>query len=710
MTQTLPDNITEAPAGSTNPAAADDLYRHVNGEWLASHEIPADRPVDGTFHKLRDQAELDVKKIVESAEPDTRIGALFHSFMDEDGDDGVEQAGLAPLDADLDPVRGAADLGELVDALATLDRHGVGGVIGFWTEKDAGGSSDDAADTEGTEGTDTDDAGIEVAYLTQTGLGLPDEAYYREEQHAPTLAAYREFVESFLQLVEDTGAQPRPGRFGDGSASDSAAAAADAILAFETALAKGHWDTVSSRDADKTYNPTPLADLPTGFPFVAWLDGVGITEANAPTVIVSQPSYLEHVATLVPGADNEARDLDDWKLWAYWRVLTARAGKLPKAFSEANFDFYGRTLSGATEQRDRWKRGVGLVEGAIGEEVGKVFVREHFPPEYKEKMLELVDYLLAAYRDRISELSWMTPTTRGKALEKLGTFTARIGYPEKWRSFEGLDFSPNGADLLDNYRQASDLNHDFEVDKLGKPSDGEYWFTTPQTVNAFYNPVRNDITFPAAILRPPFFEVDTEAGSADMAGNFGAIGAVIGHEIGHGFDDQGSKYDGAGNLNSWWTDEDRAAFTELTDKLVAQYDGLVPTGLAQRGQTDHTVNGAFTLGENIGDLGGLGIAVVALKKYLADRGQTVQDAPTAPVEGLDGEFTVLQRFFLRWSSVWQTAIRPQMSAQYVAIDPHSPGEYRCNVVASNIAEFYDAFEVGPDNGMWLDEDKRVTIW
>ncbi|HIW92743.1 MAG TPA: peptidase M13 [Candidatus Corynebacterium avicola] len=700
MTQTLPDNITEAPEGAegTNPAAADDLYRHVNGTWLATHEIPADRPVDGTFHKLRDQAELDVKEIVESAAPDTRIGALFHSFMDEDGENGIEQAGLAPLDADLDPVRDAADFDGLVKVLAQLDRHGVGGVIGFWTEKDAGGSTGD----------DSDAAGIEVAYLVQTGLGLPDEAYYREEQHAETRQAYRAFVENFLKLVEDTGAQPRPGRFGDGSASDSAAAAADAILAFETALAEGHWDTVSSRDADKTYNPTSLADLPTGFPFAAWLDGVGITEGNAPTVIVSQPSYLDHVATLVPGDGEAARDLDEWKLWAYWQVLTARAGKLPKAFSEANFDFYGRTLSGATEQRDRWKRGVSLVEGAIGEEVGKVFVREHFPPEYKEKMLELVDYLLAAYRDRISELSWMTPTTREKALEKLGTFKARIGYPEKWRSFEELNFSPDGADLLDNYRQASDLNHDFEVDKLGKPSDADLWFTTPQTVNAFYNPVRNDITFPAAILRPPFFDADPE--TADTAGNFGAIGAVIGHEIGHGFDDQGSKFDGAGNLNSWWTDEDRAAFTELTDKLVAQYDGLVPTGLAQRGQTEHKVNGAFTLGENIGDLGGLGIAVVALKKYLADRGLTVEDAPTAPVEGLEGEFTVLQRFFLRWSSVWQTAIRPQMSAQYVAIDPHSPGEYRCNVVASNIAEFYDAFEVGPDNGMWLDEDKRVTIW
>ena len=699
MTQTIPDNITETATTSENPAAADDLYRHVNGTWLATHEIPADRPVDGTFHKLRDRAELDVKAIVESADPSTRIGALFHSFMDEDGDEsgrGIEQAGLAPLQADLEPLRAASDFTEFVTVLAQLDRHGVGGVIGFWTEKDAGG---------GTDADDADTAGVEVAYLTQTGLGLPDEAYYRGDQHAEVRQAYLEFATSFLQLVEDTGQQARPGRFAELTAAESA----QAILDFETELAAGHWDTVSSRDADKTYNPTALNELPTAFPFVSWLDGVGITETNAPTVIVSQPSYLEHVGTLVPGGEKE-RDLDEWKLWAFWRVVTARAGKLPRAFSEANFDFYGRTLSGATEQRDRWKRGVGLVEGAVGEEVGQEFVKEHFPPEYKEKMLELVDYLLAAYRDRISELTWMTPTTREKALEKLGTFRARIGYPDKWRSFEGLGFSPEGADLLDNYRRASDFNHEFEVDKLGKPSDGDLWFTTPQTVNAFYNPVRNDITFPAAILRPPFFEIDTAAGSADMAGNFGAIGAVIGHEIGHGFDDQGSKYDGAGNLNSWWTDEDRAAFTELTDKLVTQYDGLVPTGLAQRGQTDHKVNGAFTLGENIGDLGGLGIAVVALQKYLADRGETFESAPTGPVEGLDGEFTVLQRFFLRWSNVWQTAIRPQMAAQFVAIDPHSPGEYRCNVVASNIAEFYDAFDVTEDNGMWLDEDQRVTIW
>ncbi|WP_297005598.1 M13 family metallopeptidase, partial [uncultured Corynebacterium sp.] len=618
----IPDDITEA--ARPTPRAADDLYRHVNGAWLASHRIPADRAVDGTFHALRDRAELDVREIVEEADPGTRIGALYRSFMDEDGENGIEAAGLDVLDVDLDPVRAASCLDELVAVLARLDRGGVGGVLGFWTEKDAGGAGEGGA-------------GIEVPYLVQTGLGLPDEAYYREEQHAQTRAAYREFVTRYLELTE---AQERPGRFA-GTGATAAADAADALIAFETDLAKGHWDTVSSRDAEKTYNPTRHADLPTGFPFAAWLDGVGITETNAPSVIVSQPSYLDHVATLVPGGaggeDYTAHDLDEWKLWAYWRVVTARAGKLPRVFSEASFDFYGRTLSGATEQRDRWKRALSLVNGAVGEDVGRVFVERHFPPEYKTTMVDLVDHLLAAYRERISELPWMTPTTRDRALEKLSTFRARIGYPEVWRDFSGVTFSPAGADLLANYRTITEFNHEFEVGKLGRPSDPDLWFTTPQTVNAFYNPVRNDITFPAAILRPPFFEPD-----ADMAGNFGAIGAVIGHEIGHGFDDQGSKYDGAGNLNDWWTDEDRAAFTALTDKLVDQYDGLVPTGLAERGQTEHTVNGAFTLGENIGDLGGVTIAHLAYR--------ISKDGQEAPViDDLTGD----QRFFAGWAQGWR---------------------------------------------------------
>ncbi|WP_130840576.1 M13 family metallopeptidase [Corynebacterium neomassiliense] len=690
----VPDNITEAPRPT--PRAADDLYRHVNGPWLSSHEIPADRAVDGTFHALRDRAELDVKAVVEEASPDTRIGALFHSFMDEDGDNGIEQAGLGVLDADLDPVRDAEDLDSLVAALADLDRSGVGGVVGFWTEKDAGGSGDGP--------------GTEVPYLVQSGLGLPDEAYYREDQHAETRTAYRGFVARFLELTES---RQRPGRFA-GTGPDAAADAADALIAFETDLAKGHWDTVASRDAEKTYNPTAHDALPTAFPFADWLRGVGITPENAPVVIVSQPDYLEHVATMVPdgpGGDGyRSHDLDEWKLWAYWRVVTARASLLTREISAASFDFYGRTLSGATEQRDRWKRGLSLVNGTIGEEVGRVFVERHFPPAHKKQMEELVDHLLAAYRERISELQWMTPETREKALEKLSTFRARIGYPDVWRDFSGVEFSSAGADLLANYRTVTRFNHEFEVSKLGRPSDPDLWFTTPQTVNAFYNPVRNDITFPAAILRPPFFDPD-----ADMAGNFGAIGAVIGHEIGHGFDDQGSRYDGQGNLNDWWSDADRKAFTSLTDRLVAQYDGLVPTGLVDRGQTAHKVNGRFTLGENIGDLGGLGIAVVALKRWLAGQGLTVDTAPTATVEGIpdadpDTRYTVLQRFFLRWARIWQTAIRPQMAAQYIATDPHSPGEFRCNVVARNVAEFYEAFDVAPGDGMWLDEDRRVTIW
>ena len=692
----IPDDISEAApqnqAGEpTQPSPAQDLYRHVNGTWLATHKIPSDRPVDGTFHQLRDLAEQEVREIVEAAasdEPNGRVGALYSSFMDVQG---IAAAGLAGLREPLGLISDATSVSDLAKVLGRLDMEGTGGVAGYWIEKD---SSQD----------------IQRAYLVQTGLGLPDEAYYREEQHAPTREAYREFVEDMLGLVSEL---ELPGKYADAGA----AAAADAICAFETELARGHWDNVASRDAEKTYNPTKVEDLPTGFPFREWLAATGVDtqSAGGGTIVVCQPSYLEHVAAMATGGgeNSQVSGLDEWKLWAYWRVILSSAAYLPTEVNLRNWEFYGRTLSGATEQRARWKRGVALVEGAVGEEVGKKFVAEHFPPEHKQKMLELVDYLIAAYRERISELAWMTPATREKALAKLEKFEAKIGYPDKWRDFDGLEFGPTGADLLANVRAASRFNHNYEVSKLGKPSDNETWFTTPQTVNAFYNPVKNDITFPAAILRPPFFDP-----AADMAGNFGAIGAVIGHEIGHGFDDQGSKYDGDGNLNSWWTEEDREAFTALTDKLVAQYDGLVPTGLRQRGITEHTVNGSFTLGENIGDLGGLGIAIVALRRYLADQGKTFETAEKLPVEGLvdaEGnpdttEYTALQRVFLRWARIWQTAIRPQMAAQYASIDPHSPAEFRCNVVSSNIAEFYEAFDVSEGDGMWLAEDERVCIW
>lgn len=676
----LPDNISERSTG--RPTPQEDLYRYINGDFLATHEIPADRPVDGAFHVLRDRSEADVRAIVEKAageDPSGRIGAFYSSFMDTEG---IEAAGLSVLDADMDPIRNATGLEDLAKTLGALDTEGVGGAVGYFIEKD---SSEDK----------------EIAYLVQTGLGLPDEAYYREDQHAETREAYRVFITEMLQLAKE---QQRPGRFAEATAEESA----QAIFDFETRLAKGHWNNVDSREAEKTYNPTAVSDLPTGFPFATWLEATHVDPQSegGKKVIVSQPSYLQHVSDM---AEDPQIDLDQWKLWAYWHVLTSRANVLPEAISKRNWEFYGRTLSGATEQRERWKRGVGLVQSAVGEEVGQKFVAEHFPPEYKEKMLELVDYLIGAYHERISNLQWMTPATREKALEKLGKFQAKIGYPDKWRSYEGLEFSPRGADVLANVRAASVFNHDYQVSKLGKPTNRDEWFATPQIVNAFYNPVANDITFPAAILRPPFFSPE-----ADAAQNFGAIGAVIGHEIGHGFDDQGSKYDGDGNLNSWWTDEDREAFTALTKRLVDQFDGLIPLGLEQRGITDYKVNGQFTLGENIGDLGGLGIAVVALRRYFADQGLDFDSAPKLEMEGLEPvagiEFTALQRLFISWARVWQTAIRPQLSAQYASIDPHSPAEFRCNVICSNVAEFYEAFDVKPGDGMWLEEEDRVSIW
>lgn len=670
-TETPADSDARATAGTPAtgvPSPADDLYRHVNGEWIDSHVIPADRAVDGAFHKLREESEAAVRAIVEDAPADSRIGTLYGAFMDEAA---IENAGIEALAPDIRELD-VDKRDDLAAALGRLDRTGAPGAASFWVEKDS--ASDQA-----------------MLYLVQSGLGLPDEAYYREERHAETLAAYREHVEAMLQLLEDSTVSAGDFEGFDGLDSyplHDLPGAAARIVDFEKELAAGHWDVVASRDALRTYNPTDIADLPAGFPWARWFGEMGVDAERVTRIVVMQPSYLEHFTDLW-----NRTDLEDLRLWALWRVLRARAPYLGAAFVEQNFEFYGRTLSGAEELRARWKRGVGLVEGALGQEVGKEYVARHFPPEYKERMLELVGYLIAAYRERITDLPWMTPETRERALAKLDLFKAKIGYPDKWRSYEDLELT---GDLLDDVRRSSAFGHDYEVAKLGKPADRDEWFATPQTVNAFYNPVVNDITFPAAILQPPFFDPD-----ADAAANFGAIGAVIGHEIGHGFDDQGSQYDGHGNLHQWWTDADRAAFEGLTGKLVGQFDGLVPTGLRELGETGAGVNGKFTLGENIGDLGGLGIAVVAYRNWLADQGRETS------VEANPGAYRGL---FLSWALVWRTAIRPEMSRQYLAIDPHSPAEFRCNVIASDIDEFHAAFGVGPGDGMWRDPADRVTIW
>ena len=643
-----------------------DLYHYVNGPWIARHTIPADRGVDGTFHALRDAAEADVRDILTADEG--LPGRLFASFMDTEG---VNATGVTPLAPELKKIDDAASAPALARVLGELDRVGGSAPVGFWVEKDSGGEE-------------------ALAYLVQAGLGLPDEAYYREEAHAETLRRYRGHVERMLGFL-------------DGVDEAAAADAAKRVVDLETEIAAGHWDVVASRDAVKTYNPTEFAELPEVVREM--LAGGGLPEHR---IVVMMPSYLEHLA----GLFTDER-LDDWKLWARWALLRASAGVLSEEISAANFDFYGRVLSGAEEQRARWKRGAGLAEQMVGQEIGKKFVDEHFPASSKERMLGLVDELVAAYRKRVSQLEWMTPATRERALEKLGLFRAKIGYPDNWRSYEGLEFSDKGADLVANTRKAAAFNHDFEVTKIGKPADRDEWVTTPQTVNAFYNPVVNDITFPAAILRPPFFDPE-----ADAAENFGAIGAVIGHEIGHGFDDQGSRYDGHGNLNSWWTDEDREAFTKLTDRLVEQFDGLVPTELKEAGIESGGVNGSFTLGENIGDLGGLGIAVVAYLRHLKAEGVAPEETEKKAFEVSDADpeiagrsFDGLQRLFLAWARVWRTAIRPEMATQYLAIDPHSPAEFRCNVIAANIDEFYEAFpEVGEDNPMYVAPERRVTIW
>jgi putative endopeptidase len=642
-----------------------DLYQFVNGPWLKSHVIPDDRGVDGTFHKLRDQAEELSHEIVK--EDTGRAGTVYNSYMDTDG---INGAGMAPLDADLDRLS-VADINEFATVIGKLERLGVSSPVTFWVEKDSG--SEDC-----------------VAYIIQSGLGLPDEAYYREEAHADTLAAYQKHVEEMLEFLD-------PARlFGLG-----AQVAAERIVNLEKKIAAGHWDVVATRDAVKTYNPTEFQDLPEIVRTI--LTGGGLPEHR---VVNMMPSYQEHLAQLLTETQ-----LADWQLWATWAILRARAGVLPEEVGKKNFEFYGSKLTGATQQRDRWKRALGLAEGMVGQEIGKIFVDRHFPKSSKAEMDELVEYLVRAYRERISDLAWMTPETRERALEKLGKFKAKIGYPDTWRDYSGLEFSAAGADLVDNLRNGNAWAHDFELNKIGKPTDRDEWFSTPQTVNAFYNPVVNDITFPAAILRPPFYNPE-----ADAAENFGAIGAVIGHEIGHGFDDQGSQYDGDGNLNSWWSDADRSAFENLTSKLVEQFDGEVPSVLKEAGIESNGVNGEFTLGENIGDLGGLGISVVAYRMYCEDKGLDINgqkakfDIEGGSEELAAGEFTGLQRLFLAWARVWRTAIRPEMAKQYLAMDPHSPAEFRCNLIAANIAEFYEAFDVAGDGPMFLEEKDRVTIW
>jgi putative endopeptidase len=641
---------SSGPAGAVRPQ--DDLYRFVNGAWLAEHEIPADKAIHGAFHALWDTAEQDVRAIVEKtvaaghpegSEP-RKIADLYTSFMDTET---VERLGAEPIADQLALVRDAADLAGLVSVLGQLELQGVPGVFHYWVDADAKKSDEN------------------VVYLTQGGLSLPDESYYREDSFAEVRTAYVAHVTKLLELA----GLPDP------------AGAAARILELETRLAGGHWDRVKDRDVQLTYNKLDragLEKLTPGFDWATWLTGAGVPESAFEQVVVREPDFLTAAAAAL-----QEVELDRWKEWLSWRIVHAAAPLLSQPFVDENFAFYGKTLTGAPELRERWKRGVGAVEQSLGEALGKLYVAEHFPPTAKARMVDLVQNLVAAYRQRIEALDWMGPDTRQRALDKLGTFVPKIGYPDEWKDYSALDVDP--ADLFGNVRRSVAVETARDLAKLGQPVDRNEWKMTPQTVNAYYNPRMNEIVFPAGILQPPFFDLE-----ADDATNYGAIGAVIGHEIGHGFDDQGSRYDGEGNLNDWWTDEDRAAFEQRTDKLVAQYDALEPAETP--GQH---VNGKLTLGENIGDLGGLSIAYVAYE--LSQAGAELDESGS-------------ERFFAAWAHAWATKTRPEEAARRLTIDPHSPPEFRCNAVVKNIDAFHTTFSTADSDGMWLDPEDRVRIW
>ena len=594
----------------------------------------------------------------------------------------LEELGAEPLVGELAPVLGASSKEDLGRALGEMTPAGFMGVVG--------------ADVE----VDINDPERYTSWIGQSGLGLPDESYYREEAQAPLRQAYVEHVARMLALAGLTES------FGA-----SGEELAERVMAVETALAKGHWDRVTCRDVEKMNNPMSwrqIVDSAPGLPWHEWREGIraaartaGIEQtAFLEEAIVTQPDYLPHAAGIW-----RQTDLEDLKAWAAWHVVHGRATLLSGAFVEENFDFYGRTLQGTDELRPRWKRGVGLVESCLGEALGEIYVERHFPPSHKSAMEALVGRLIEAYHQSISSLEWMSPATRERALEKLALFTPKIGYPVRWRDYSAVEVAP--GDVLASVRSVERADMAYSLNKLTKPVDHDEWHMTPQTVNAYYNPTMNEIVFPAAILQPPFFDPQ-----ADDAVNYAGIGAVIGHEIGHGFDDQGSTFDGTGKVSDWWTQEDREAFTERTSALISQYDAYTPevvvakhreAGTAQE-EIPH-VNGALTIGENIGDLGGLGIALKAYSLALADAGiPSVDEAPV--IDGLTG----LQRFFYSWARIWRSKSRPDYAELLLTVDPHSPAEFRCNGIVRNVDAFYQAFEVDPNDALWLAPNERVSIW
>jgi putative endopeptidase len=637
----------------------DDLYRHVNGRWLLSTEIPADKSNYGSFTALDDAARENVKAIIEEAarKPTDaiarKIGDFYQSYMNEDL---IAQKGLDPLKAELAKIDTLSTTDEVISYFGRIGTIGVVNPIGFSIEVDDKNSS------------------RYLASVGQYGLTLPDRDYYLEDKE--NYKAARQALSTYVTRLYALAKLP------------GGADIASNIVKLETSLAKAHWSQTELRDAEKRYNlyrTSDLAKLTGQFPWQLYFEASGVSKLDEINVVT--PSYFQGLAEIITKTP-----VAGWKDYLRFRVLDAAAPYLTKDFVDAHFQLHKKAISGVPQQQPRWKRGVDATGGAgagdfgvLGDALGQLYVKKHFDAESRRRMNELVQNLLKAYETSIQELSWMTPTTKKKALEKLSRITTKIGYPDEWRDYSNLEVRAD--DLLGNVRRAAEFEHHRRIARLHLPVDRKEWGMTPQTVNAYYNPSLNEIVFPAAILQPPFFDAQ-----ADDAANYGGIGAVIGHEISHGFDDQGSRYDADGNLRNWWTDDDRKAYEALTNRLVAQFDEFEPL-------PGRKLNGKLTLGENIADLSGMAIAYKAYRLSLGGK--------EAPV--IDG-YTGSQRYFLGWAQIWRRKYRDDELARRLVIDPHSPSLYRSNGPVRNLDAFYEAFQVKSGDKMFKPKEERIQIW
>ena len=631
----------------------DDFFAYANGGWVETTEIPGDQSSWGSFNILRDNGLAQLQTIIDRSAADAgendsgaKIGNFYNAYMNEER---VNALGVAPLQDLLARIDGLGNHDEVAAFFGSSNELGLDAPFQLFIDQDVKNPE------------------RYVVITRQSGLGLPDRDYYFDESERGMQLrdGYQKFVEQIMGL----------------SGYDDAAGAAERIVTLETQLAEHHWDKVENRDPVKRYNKVEdaeLGELLSNLNLDEYFAGIG--SGRQDYVIVSQPSYMKAMNKLFPSVP-----LDTWKEFLRYQALNSYANFLAQDFVDINFEFFGKTLRGQQEPRARWKRAIRSVNGNLGELLGQLYVEAHFPPAAKTRMVKMVNYLILAYEESIQSLDWMSDETKAEALEKLSKFTPKIGYPDEWRDYSELQIS--GDDLVGNIQRARVFAHYREIDKLGKPLDRNEWFMSPQTVNAYYNPPMNQIVFPAAILQPPFFMLD-----AEDARNYGAIGLVIGHEIGHGFDDSGSQYDGDGNLRNWWTEEDRARFEERTDRLVAQYDSF-------EALPDLFVNGRLTLGENIGDLGGAAIALRAYEMSLEGKESPI-------IDGLTGD----ERFFLGMAQVWRSKYRDEAIELRVKSDPHSPSYYRVNGVVPNVDAFYETFDVKEGDGHYLASEDRVRIW